>query len=84
FYKFNKKWKSRLKYEYRDSLYNDFNEADNIVREETLASSSVQLKYRLQKNWWLVSDFRYSDNDSNIARYSYTRNVTRIGISGSF
>lgn len=84
FYKFNKKWKSRLKYDYRKSLYNDLSELDNVVRKETLANSSVQIKYRLNKNWWLVSGFRYSENNSNIDRYSYSRNVTKIGISGSF
>lgn len=83
-YRINKTWKSQLKYEYRDSRYNDMNLPSNVVRDETRSISSIQLKYHLDKKWWLVSDFRYTENDSNINSYSYTRNETRIGISGSF
>lgn len=84
YYKINKKWKTRLKFDYRDSLYNDFSVLDGVVREGTRSRSNVQLKYRLQRNWWLVADYQLSDNDSNIARYGYTRHTTRVGVSGSF
>lgn len=84
YYKINKTWKTRLKLEYRDSLYNDFSTQDSAIRDETLSSSSVQLKYRLKRRWWLVADYRYMNNDANISRYSYSKNETRIGVTGSF
>lgn len=83
-YKINKTWKTRLKLEYRDSLYNDFSTQDSAIRDEMLSSSSVQVKYRLKRSWWLVADYRYMNNDANISRYSYSKNETRIGVSGSF
>ncbi|MDH5423689.1 MAG: hypothetical protein OEY29_01690 [Gammaproteobacteria bacterium] len=82
-YQFNASWKSSLSYEHNSTRYNDMNSA-GIVRDETLAGSQARLKYRLQKNWWLVSDLAYTDNVSNIAQYSYTRSVMRVGINGSF
>ncbi len=84
YYKINKTWKTRLKLEYRDSVYNDFSVQDNAIREETLLSSGMQLKYRLKRNWWLVADYRYLNNDANISRYTYSRNEARIGVIGSF
>lgn len=84
YYKINKTWKTRLKLEYRDSHYNDFSTQDGAIRDETLSSSSVQLKYRLKRRWWLVADYRYMNNDANISRYGYSKNETRIGVTGSF
>ena len=84
FHKFNKNWKSRLRFEYRDSRYKDFSVDDNVVRDEARTISSIQVKYRLRKNWWYVVDYRYTDNQSNIFRYDYTRNLISTGISGYF
>jgi len=84
FSKLNKRWKMRLRFKSRDSLYNDFSTADNARRKEELNSTSLQIKYRLKKRWWFVGEYRYSDNLSNIDRYSYTRNVSLVGVSGSF
>ena len=84
FTKLNERWKMRLRLKSRDSLYNDFSTADNTRRKEELNNTSLQIKYRLQKRWWFVAEYRYSDNLSNIDRYSYTRNVSLLGVSGSF
>jgi len=82
--KLNKRWQMRLKLKSRDSLYNDFSTADNVRRKEERNSTSLQIKYRLKKRWWFVTEYRYSDNSSNIDRYTYTRNVSLVGVSGSF
>lgn len=86
FYRFNPSWKSRIKYEYRDSLYNDFNTnpADLKVRDESREMTSLQIKYRIKKGWWWLTDYSYTDNQSNLARYGYTRNVLSTGVSGYF
>ena len=84
FSKLSDRWKMRLSLKSRDSLYNDFSTADNARRKEELKTTSLQFKYNLKKRWWFVADYSYSDNQSNIDRYSYSRNVSRVGISGSF
>ena len=84
FHKFNGNWKTRLRYEWRDSRYADYSTVDNLIRDDTRVASSIRLKYHLKKSWWLVSEFKYTDNESNISRYRYSRNRIRIGVSGSF
>jgi len=83
-YRFNKLWKGRLKHEQRNSRYNDYSNDDSIVRDESRAFSSAQLKYRITKGWWWVSEYSYADNVSNISRYSYTRNIFSTGVTGFF
>lgn len=84
FHNINGNWKTQLTYELRDSRYADYSTVDNIVRDETRVASSIRLKYRLKKSWWLVSEYKYTDNESNISRYRYSRNRIRIGVSGNF
>lgn len=84
YYRFNRQWKSRVQLQYRTSEYNDLNTLDSLVREDDLFRAGFQLGYRLNRNWTVMTDYRYSDNDSNIDRYAYLRRVISVGISGYF
>ncbi|MDH5393345.1 MAG: hypothetical protein OEY11_09185 [Gammaproteobacteria bacterium] len=83
-HRFNQRWESRLKYLYRDSHYDNLNTTAGTVRDDKLESSSFRLKYRIQQNCWLVSDYAYLNNQTNIAIYRYSRNILSLGISASF
>lgn len=84
-YRISNNFKARLKYEYRDSLYKDINFLDNnTLRDETRSLSSFRLKYRLHRTWWLSSEIALQDNQSNISNYTYTKNVIKVGVTGSF
>lgn len=84
YYRINADNKLRLKTLSRKSEYHDLNTLDFVVRDDHLDIFSVLYQSRISKNWWLEMQYKQSDNDSNISRYDYSRNITSIGISGFF
>lgn len=83
-YRFKKNWESRLKYEYRDSHYDNLNMTAGQIRDDTLETSRIRLRYRLEKAWWLVTDFSYLNNQSSMVEYSYSKNILSFGVNAAF
>jgi len=77
-------WQTQLDYEFRDSHYDNLNPVGGQIRDDALESSRLRLKYRLQKNYWLMTDFRYLHNQSSIVIYNYSRNILSLGLSATF
>jgi hypothetical protein len=64
----------------RDSAYDDL----AVARNEDLTEFSVGLSRELRGGWELRGSYLWSDNDSSLERYSYSRNRTLVGISRAF
>ena len=64
----------------RSSSYDDL----AIARDEDLADLSLGYVRRLAGGWQLSGRYRWSDNDSNVDFYAYSRNRLSIGLTKSF
>jgi hypothetical protein len=69
---------------YRYSHYND----DNILfgsirqrREDNQTRLSLRLSRQLNRQWDVNAEYSYTNNDSNVDRQSYDRNVVKVGFS---
>lgn len=59
----------------RDSEYDDL----AVPREEELVTARVGLTYALTANWVVLLDYRYSENESSDATFSYDRSQVTLG-----
>jgi len=84
YYDLNKSWKGYLRFENRDSRYNDFSSSKGVVRDEQRQQTTLQVKYLLKKGWYWVNKLQYTDNTSNIFKYDYQRTLFSSGVSGYF
>ena len=60
---------------YRRSRFSDV----ELPRTENLASARAALTRYLGRNWILLAEYRYSNNDSSDPTFSYDRNTLTIG-----
>ena len=77
---FNAAWTTDLVYEYRKSAYTELSPA----REEKRRQLGIDLGRNLTPKWQIVMQYRFADNESNDAAYTYDRNRVSIGVSTLF
>ncbi|WP_303905341.1 tetratricopeptide repeat protein [Thiohalomonas denitrificans] len=80
-------WRASAKVKFRNSHYDDTDvllDSTRINREDDLTEAELHLQRALDKRWALYGTYIHSDNQSNIASYSYERNLFMAGVSGSF
>lgn len=65
---------------YRQSRFGDL----DVPRTEKLASLRAALTRRFGKDWMLLVEYRYSDNDSTDPEFSYERNTLTLGAMRTF
>jgi hypothetical protein len=65
---------------YRTSHY------DNLTapRKEQLVELAFAARRELPSNWLLNADYRWDDNDSNVAQFKYTSRRVTLGVSRAF
>lgn len=80
------KWGSELDLRWRDGRYKDDNVApgSSVRRKDDRLKVKAGLNYELKKKLELFADYTYTDNDSNINKYEYTRNVVSFGVNYLF
>lgn len=75
-----------LEADYQHSHYQESNTmtegvaVTSILREDNWWSSAIGLSYSLDKNWSLRLNWGFSDNRSNISRYSYNSNQIMVSL----
>ncbi|WP_175452454.1 tetratricopeptide repeat protein [Thiohalomonas denitrificans] len=80
-------WNLQAELEYRTSRYSDENVlADNstVRREEDRYRADFRLSRRLDKTWRIVSRYEFTDNQANLDRYDYTRNLYAVNLTAAF
>jgi tetratricopeptide (TPR) repeat protein len=80
-------WEMKLAGSYRFSRYNDENlESDGevITREDDRFKAAVELNRWFGKRSQLLLEYSYTDNSSNIDRYSYDRSVVMANMLFEF
>jgi len=86
-------WYGRIAAEYRSSRYDEANteinntKANNtevIQREDNRGRRLIELRKRFGKSTDLTLQRTYSDNSSNISRFSYTRNISMLQLQYRF
>jgi tetratricopeptide (TPR) repeat protein len=77
---FNTAWTTDFMYEYRKSDYTEFNPA----REEERWQLGVDLGRDFAPKWQVVMQYRYADNESSDAAYTYDRHRFSVGVSAVF
>jgi tetratricopeptide (TPR) repeat protein len=65
---------------YRSSTYGDL----LIPRDERLKEITAGARRELASGWLLTTEYRWADNDSDVARYSYRSNRIGLAFSRSF
>lgn len=83
----NSGWYPEGRLSLRHSRYNDANilaGGGSVTREDDRALVGVKLARKLYRSLALDLEYKYTDNNSNITTYDYTRNLYSIGLSGSF
>lgn len=73
-------WTGDARFSHRDSRYGD---AD-VPREERLLEVSLAASRDLSADWTLGAEYRWSDNDSTVALYSYDAQRLLLSIGRSF
>jgi tetratricopeptide (TPR) repeat protein len=73
-------WTGNLHFELRDTSY------ERLVPERTedRIQSGIRAVRRFGEDWQVGLDYRYSDNDSSDAAFTYERNRVAIGASRAF
>ena len=77
---FGAAWTGDLMYEYRVSDYARM----NPVREEKRHQFGIDLGRDIAGGWQVVMQYRFSDNESNDAAYTYDRHRVSFGMSRAF
>lgn len=77
-------WQARLDGRYRYSHYND----DNILfggiherREDKQLRLALRLSRKLNRQWDVNAEYAHTNNDSNVDRKSYDRDVIKLGFT---
>jgi len=88
------KWSAGADVRYRNSRYNDANVYIDTVppigpsiiktRVDNQYRLGAQLTYAFIKNWEFEAGYSYTDNNSNIADYAYTRSLVTAGVNWFF
>ncbi|MES9946246.1 MAG: tetratricopeptide repeat protein [Candidatus Thiodiazotropha sp.] len=81
-------WQLKTSGSYRRSRYNEEN-VDSTGLSKTRTDKRLKLAFELSRrhiwnNLQLALEYRYTDNDSNIDSYSYSRNTLMINLMNSF
>jgi tetratricopeptide (TPR) repeat protein len=76
----NAAWTTDFMYEYRKSDYTELSPA----REEERQQLGIDLARNISSKWQVVMQYRFADNDSNDAAYTYDRHRVSIGLSTAF
>lgn len=72
---------------YRNSRYADANvlaDSSEVTRDDDRLLAGAELSRSLGGGLKGYLEYKYTDNDSNIDAYDYTRNLYSIGLAGSF
>jgi tetratricopeptide (TPR) repeat protein len=77
---FNATWTTDFMYEYRKSDYTRLSPA----RKEERRQVGMDLGRNLSSKWQVVMQYRFADNESNDAAYTYDRHRVSIGVSTTF
>ena len=77
---YNATWTADLVYEYRNSDYAELSPA----REEKRQQLGIDLARSVSSKWQVVMQYRFADNESNDAAYTYDRYRVSIGVSTIF
>jgi hypothetical protein len=80
-------WEFDGRLAYRNSRYADANVlvgGGSVTREDDRLLAGVALSRRLSASLKVDLDYKYTDNDSNLDVYDYSRSIYSIGLSGSF
>jgi hypothetical protein len=56
----------------------------NPVRDEKRHQFGIDLSRNIASDWQVVMQYRFSDNESNEAAYTYDRHRVSFGMSRSF
>ncbi len=73
-------WSADVGLMHRKSRYRDA----SLPREERLLVLSFGARRNLSVGWSLAADYRWSDNDSSVAAFSYDAQRVSLGLSRSF
>lgn len=73
-------WGYEAALNFRDSDYDDL----ATPRKEELLSIRAGLTHMLFSDWFMLFDYRYSENDSSDPSFSYDRNQISLGILKTF
>jgi hypothetical protein len=65
---------------YRQSGYDEL----AVPRDEQLVEIAAVVRRELSAAWLLNVEYRWADNDADVAQYSYTSNRFSVGVSRSF
>ena len=76
----NPAWTGDLMYEYRKSDYTELSPA----RAEKRWQLGVDLGRNVSPKWQVVMQYRFAENESNDAAYTYDRHRISIGVSSMF
>jgi len=79
-YNASPEWAADVRLALRSSSYDDL----TVVRDEDLADLSLGYVRHLSDGWQLSGRYRWSDNDSNIGFFAYSRNRLTIGLTKNF
>jgi len=81
--KFNFQWEAQ----YRRSDFPTTDEINTITsantrikRQDNRSRANLRLMYRLGKTLWVYADYRYLNNESNIALYDYRSNTISLNL----
>jgi len=80
-------WDLGVRAVYRTSEYNDANiltGGSQIIRKDERVLLGGKVTYVLSSKLDLEFEYKYTDNNSNITRYDYSRNLYSVGLSGRF
>lgn len=81
------RWSAGADVRYRYSVYNDANDltgGGQKTRADNQYRLGTQLTYALAKNWEFEAGYGYTNNDSNIAGYTYRRSLVTAGVNWFF
>jgi hypothetical protein len=81
YYRLSQNWRADGYVGYRTSTY-------STVNATTRSDQRIRLKARIRqyigKSFQVVAEYSYSNNQSNLTAYSYSRNVVSLGVKASF
>jgi tetratricopeptide (TPR) repeat protein len=76
----NAHWATDIQVSYRSSAYDEL----EVTRDEDLTDLSLGLVRNLARRWQISMNYRWSENDSNVDAFSYTRNRFGLGLTRTF
>ena len=80
-HRISENWKTDGYVDYRISNYSP---VAGVTREDQRMRLKARLKRKLGKQFELVGEYAYSNNQSNVASYVYSRNVVSLGVKAYY